>query len=546
MAIAEAEALARPTPPRRASARLALARRVLADSRVRTAAFAYLFAAVCYATVAGYKSAYPTLADRLALAHAFGDNVAARLFYGKPYDLLTPGGFAAWRAAGVLSIFAALAGSLAAVRALRAEEEAGRTELLLANPISRAEVFGATSGAAAATAAVLWLAAFAGLILGGLPAGGSAYLALATVTATPVFVGVGALASQLAPTRRGALLISGGALAGALLIRVLADTVSGLDWLRWATPLGWAEELRPFTGARPAVLALPVLSTVALTLAARAIVLRRDIGTGLLPSRDTQPPRLYLLSSPTALALRELRGTLLAWAVGSCVFGVIIGTVSTSIASAGLSSGLRRQLHKLGSISITSPAGYIALTFLFFALAFSLFAVSHVAAARREESEQRLETLLAMPVSRRRWLAGRLLLAGATAATLAVVAGAATWVGAAFEHAHISFARLLEAGGNTLPAALLFLGLGALAFALAPRASSGIAYGLVGLAFVWELFGALIGMPKWLLGVSPFHQLALVPAQSFRTVPAVVMCALAVVASLAAVELFARRDLRGD
>jgi ABC-2 type transport system permease protein len=237
---------------------------------------------------------------------------------------------------------------------------------------------------------------------------------------------------------------------------------------------------------------------------------------------------------------------MLTWMIGSGVLALVIGTVSTSISSAGLSSSVQQQLHKIGSVSVTTPAGYIAFTFLFYAVAFSLFAASQVAAARREEAEQRLETLLALPVSRRRWLTGRLFLAAAAAAALAAVAGLLTWVGAASQHANVSLAKLLEAGANTLPATLLFLGVGALAFAIVPRASSGIAYGLAALAFVWDLFGALLGAPGWLLGLSPFHHIALVPVQSFRTAAAIVMCAIAVIAGSAAVELFARRDLRAD
>ena len=54
---------------------------------------------------------------------------------------------------------------------------------------------------------------------------------------------------------------------------------------------------------------------------------------------------------------------------------------------------------------------------------------------------------------------------------------------------------MLEAGANCLPAALLFLGVAALAYALAPRASGGIAYGIVMVAFVWQLVGALLDAP---------------------------------------------------
>lgn len=51
---------------------------------------------------------------------------------------------------------------------------------------------GSAMTAIAASTVVLWLAEFAGFLVGGLPAGGSAYLALATASVVPVCVGVGA------------------------------------------------------------------------------------------------------------------------------------------------------------------------------------------------------------------------------------------------------------------------------------------------------------------------------------------------------------------
>jgi ABC-2 type transport system permease protein len=103
---------------------------------------------------------------------------------------------------------------------------------------------------------------------------------------------------------------------------------------------------------------------------------------------------------------------------------------------------------------------------------------------------------------------------------------------------------LVEAGANCLPAALCFLGLGALVFATMPRLSGGGALALVGIAFLWELLGALVGAPAWLLALSPFHHVAAVPQSAFDAQGALAMMAVAVGASVAALEVFMRRDLQ--
>jgi ABC-2 type transport system permease protein len=524
---------------------LALARRALRDARVRTITFAYVFAAYSYVQPVGYRHAYPTLAGRLAFAHSFAANKGLRLFYGRPRDVVTVSGYTAWRVGGTLAIAAAVFGLLAAVRALRTEEEAGRLELVLAGGVGRRTVSLAALAAVATGIVLLWLAEFAGFVVGGLPAGGSAYLALATASVVPVCVGVGAVASQLAPTRRIALELGGAVVALLFLLRVIADTAAGAGWLRWATPLGWAEELRPFTGTRPLVLLLPVFATALLLAVAARIADGRDIGTGVVPARDTAAPRLRLLSSPAAQALRTESGILVVWTGGVAAFAYILGAVSKSISPADVSKSMQKEIAKLGSGSIVTPTGYLAFVFIFFVLAISLFACAQVGAARREEAEQQLETLLALPVGRRGWLGGRLLMATSAAAAISLVAGLCTWAGAASGGADVSLPRMLEAGANALPAALLFLGIAALAYAVAPRAGAAVAYGLVTVTFLWQLVGSLLGAPRWLVELTPYAHVGLVPAQSFRAGAAGLMLALGAAAALAALGVFRRRDLVG-
>jgi polyether ionophore transport system permease protein len=284
----------------------AIARRVFADARVRTISFSLLFFVAALTQATAYREGYPTIAERLRFARTVGENDAARLLYGAPLDLLSVGGYVSWRVGGTMAVFAALFGLLGAVRAMRADEDAGRAELLLAGAVGRRTAFLAQLAAIGAGAAVLWLALFVSFLAGELPAGGSAYLALAIVSVVPVFVGVGAVASQLAPTKRMTTGLAIGVLVIAFALRAVAAISSaGLGWLRWSTPLGWAEELRPFADPRPLVLLLPASAAALLLLAARALLVHRDIGSGLLPARDSAQPRLHFLASPAPQATRS-------------------------------------------------------------------------------------------------------------------------------------------------------------------------------------------------------------------------------------------------
>jgi ABC-2 type transport system permease protein len=523
----------------------ALAASMLRDTRVRVLAFAWTFALYSAVEVAAYRHAYPTLADRAGFARSFAGNTAIRLFYGEPHDLLGVGGYTAWRVGGTLAIAAAAFGLLAAVRALRTEEDAGRTELVLAGALGRTGAYVAAMASIACGLVLLWAAELAGLLAAGLPAGPCAFLALASTSVGFVCAAAGALVSQIAPTRRLALDL-GGALVGVLFaLRVIADTVGGAGWLRWATPLGWAEEMRPFTGERPLVLIAVLAAGLLMGAAAWRISLRRDLGTGLLAERDTAPASLRLLSSPTAQALRAETTGLAVWIAGVAAFAFILGTISASISAVGVSARIQRDISSLGAGSILTPRGYLSFVFIFFVLAISLFCCAQCSAARHEEAEGRVETLLAEPSTRSAWLGGRLLLTAGGALALSLAAGLLAWVGTATQGVSISLARMLEAGVNCMPAALLFLGVAALLFALAPRACAPVAYGLVVLSFLWQLVGSLLGAPHWLVQLTPFAHVALIPAQTLHPGSAVAMACIGAGCAALALAAFRRRDLVG-
>ena len=129
-------------------------------------------------------------------------------------------------------------------------------------------------------------------------AGPALYFALAMTATAVMFLAVGALASQLASTRRQAASYAAWFLGASYAVRMIADAGVGLHGLIWASPLGWVEELRPFTAPQPLAL-LPIAAfTAALATAAVRLAGARDVGAGILNDRDRSAPRLRLLSGP--------------------------------------------------------------------------------------------------------------------------------------------------------------------------------------------------------------------------------------------------------
>lgn len=510
-----------------------------------------VFAVLIVASIYAYESTYGTAAERQELLRGLTSNSGVRALFGPAREIDTVRGFLAWRTLGLLPPIAAVWGLLVTTRLLRGEEDSGRWETLLSGPITRTRATLATLGAVGVGSLVLFGSTAASILIAGavpgkLSVGAGLWLALALCIGAPAFAAVGSLTSQLAATRREAAALAGAVFAAAFVVRVAADGSQSAGWLRWLTPLGWIEEMRPLTGARPLAL-LPLIAWIAaLTWGTALIARRRDAGASLLPHSDKRAPRHLLLGSPTGFSLRESLGGLAGWSVGMGLTGFVFGFIARAVADlARESEGLRKHVESTttAQIDIGSAEGYLAIVFVFLVVALCLYAASHATAAREEEASGRLDTVLAQPVSRRRWLAGRMLVAAACSIAVALVTAVSAWTGAAVKAAGVDLGDMLQASLNMLPVVALFLGVGALAIALFPRHTGAVAFGAVGGAYLWEQTGALVEAPDWTLAISPFHWIALVPAESFDLVASVTMVAVGLAAAVIAIECFSRRDL---
>ena len=159
-------------------------------------------------------------------------------------------------------------GLLIATRLLRGEEDAGRWELFVAGRTTRRRATAQALVGLGAGLLALWAVTATFIVAAGLsPDVGfcpteSAYYALAGTASAAVFMSIGALASQLTSTRRAANGLGVLVFGIAYVVRLVADSRDDLAGLRWASPLGWVENLAPLTDPRPWAL-VPILLLVA-------------------------------------------------------------------------------------------------------------------------------------------------------------------------------------------------------------------------------------------------------------------------------------------
>ena len=512
----------------------------------------YVFGLVVASSAYSYATTYKTLAQRERLVALFGSNTGLAAINGPAREIQTVPGYTVWKSFMFLIIVGAVWGLLIATKLIRGEEDAGRWELLLAGQTTRRRAAAQALVGLAAGLVVLWTVTAVITVAVGrsskvqIAAGPALYFALALVAPAAIFLAAGALAGQLAATRRQAAGYAGAALGVCYALRMVADSGADLEWLRWATPLGWVEELQPLTDPRP-VAVLPIIGLVVL-LTGLAIHLSgsRDLGASVVPDRVSPQPRTRLLFGPVGLAVRLVRPSVLGWAAGIGAMALLMGSISkqggyllTSTAS------VERVITRLGGHGAGAKL-YLGFTFQMVAALVAFAVAGQVSATRSEEAEGRLDQLLVRPVSRSSWLAGRLALSAVVLIASGLLAGLLGWVGAASQDAGVSLTSLLGAGINMVPPAFCVLGIGVLAFGTWPRATASVTYGVLTWSLLIQLVGGFFSSNHWLLDTSVFHHMASAPAVDPNWTSAAVLIAVGTAAALVGIAAFQRRDLAGE
>jgi ABC-2 type transport system permease protein len=530
-------------------------RAVLDITARRTAWQGALWGVVFGATIAVSASAYsglfPTAASRAAMARSFEGNAAWAALFGPLRRLDTVAGYTVYKSGMTVIILGAIWGLLIATRVLRGEEDAGRWELLLSGRTTRFRAAAQAATGLGVGVVALWLPTFL-LTAGagasedvGIGVGASAFLVTALLAPAAIFMAIGMVAGQLAATRRDANLIGAGVLAGSYLVRMAADSDAGFAWLRWLSPLGWVEELRPLTGSAPSAFVPVVVLIVLLVALALRVAARRDLGASALASRDTPKPRTLLLGGQAGLTLRLTRPMIVGWIIALVVTGLVFGLVAQAAGTALRGAeGIEEAIARLGGTT-SGAAAYLGFVFVIAAGLMAIAVAGQIAAARNEESSGHLDNLFVRPVARWRWLAVRLAVGLGLVIVASVLAGFSAWVGAASQHADVGLGDLVRAGLNVVPPAVFVLGIGGLALGVWPRGAIGVVYGLVVWSFLVETISAAFDSNHWLRDTSPLLHIAPVPAADPNWTAAAWLVALGLLAAAVGVGAFGRRDLVG-
>jgi ABC-2 type transport system permease protein len=522
----------------------------LALRRDRIVASVWILGLFLYAfsQAASIISLYPTQADldRLArTAQGVGANPAVVALQGPAYDASTYGGATAWQLVTPGVFLIGLMSMLLVTRHTRQEEETGRAELVSAGVVGRYAWLAAGLLFVLAVNVVLAAITVLGFIALGLPVAGSITLAVDCGLNGMVFAGVAAITVQLTEYARPANGMAFAVLGAAFLLRAIGDSATELSWLSWLSPIGWAERFQPFAGERWWVLLLSVTLILVLLVAVAALLVRRDVGAGVLPTRLGPPAAPPWLRGPLGLAWRLQRGALLGWTVGLAIAGLSFGAIAQDMVQAANEDPETAEMFaRLGGAGSISDI-FLAAILSWLGMLAAAYAVQAVLRLHAEETELRAEQVLATATPRIGWAGSHMLVAAVGSAVVLATGGLLAGLAHGLRAGDLGgeLPRVLGGALVQLPAVWVMAGIGAALFGLLPRLVVGGTWAVLAVVLFITILGEPLQLDQWALDVSPFAHLPKLPAADFTATPLAWLLATAAVLAAAALAGFRRRDL---
>ncbi|WP_395727268.1 ABC transporter permease [Nakamurella sp.] len=519
-----------------------MVRLVLRRNRVRLIVWVVALVGMYQYIVSYYRTVFPnqqSLDDFAALSNTPG----IKALTGLSSAASTMGG-AVWTKGWMTVVLALAIGAVFLItRSGRADEEAGRTELL------RSRALGVHAYSTASWLVTGALCVAVGILLavvsigGSLdPAGtgvaGSLILGASVAGIGLVGVGVGAVVGQVSSTSRGANSLGSTVLIALYVLRMIGDMGNGA--LSWLSPVGWGQQMQPYGGNRWWPLLLLLALTAVLLVAATQLEARRDFGAGLVPQRPGRAGAPARYATPLGLALRLQRNPIIGWTVAIVLGGALMGSVVQAMTDLLADAGPGAENLLRG----TGVAALLALLVSMMALITVIFALQTTLSLRSDEASGIIEPQLAGALSRWRWTLERLAIPVVWSAVLLTLGGFLIGeVYGASLHDSSQGGRLALAALAYWPAVMVFVGLAVLLWGYFPRLAIPITWGVMAAMWFITMFGEVFRLPPWFLDLLPLSATPYAPLEPLTWAPLAIMTIVAVALTWIGTNRFAQRDI---
>ena len=462
------------------------------------------------------------------------------------------------------------------VRHTRADEEAGRYEVLRSLPSGRL----ANVNAAMLTAVVVNLVMAVGFTLSmwlvmaiiDVPMGFGAALLWGVCLGVLglVFASVAALFCQLSASASGASGYSYGLLGLFYFLRAGADMdPEGMGYLAYFSPFGLASRTWVYIENNwwPVCVLLGI--AIVITVLAYGFCNVRDIDQGMIPDRRGKVKGGILLRSPIGLHFRLLRRSVIIWVIILFMTGLSYATLLEDINNFIAGNDMYRQLmlghtglmdqidgmttDEIAAVmnAVLSHAGY-NITQLFasmigfiMAMIAAIPVLMFVLKAKGEEKAIRAELLVATPTSKGKYLSGFVIISFASCVLIQLAQALGMYSLAQSvltDPSVLPLSYLVEAALVYVPSLWIMGGLTVLLLGIFPKAA-GFIWAYYGYTFFAMMFGRFFPQIEFLGIFTPLGWTPQMPVDDANWFALTVMAALGIALSAIGIMCYKKRDI---
>ncbi len=486
--------------------------KTIRDSRLAFIIAAGLLGGLALALGAAIPSVFPTAASRLEIDKLIGGMPPEMVtFFGKPVGLGTFGGYLTWKYGLVFVLVTAIWSILALSSTLAGEASRGSLDFVASAPFGKRRI-ALEKVAAHLTMMTLALAVLAVMTTLSSNVYGNRVLgdpvSLTSSLGFALWLGCnalffGGLAFALAP------LLGRGAAAGlAGLALAVLWTANGLDTLgplALLSPFRWTANHIALVGQYDwAGLALVAVVAAAFLAIGVELFNRRDLGVTARVGLPGLPAAVLGVHGPIARSFGDQLPRALAWGVGMGAFAAtlasLVGPMSRQIAdSPDLLKVFRTAFP---TFDLASAGGFLQLFVQLFYIAAGFAAATFVAKWAADETDGRLEEVLATPQTRVGWVVAGAIGALVAAGLMTLIVALALGAGGASSDVAVGTAMLGSVSLGLFAAAVIGVGV-AVGGLWKTSLAAEIAAVAVVATYLIDLLAPPLNLPGWV------HQLAL-------------------------------------
>jgi len=405
--------------------------KTIRDSRLAFIIAAGLLGGLSLVMGVAVSTIFPTEAARQEVGALFGSIPSSMMNLFGNVDLIgskvgTLGGYITFKYGAIFALGTALWSVFALSGTLAGEARRGSLDFVAAAPFGKRRIALEKVGAhltllALAMLVLTVMLTFSSNVFGEASLGDA--ISLLSSVGFAIWVGFlallfGGLAFALSPLlgRAGSAGIAGLAMAATWIMTGL--NVGGP--LLSLSPFSWTFDHVPLVGTYdwPPLALVAILGIVFLAIGVELFE-RRDLGVTAGLSLPAMPAVLLGVHGPTARAFGELLPRALSWGIGLGLIGILYsslsGVLAAQLGSAPSFQGVFAALFP--GIDLASVGGWLQLYAELLYIAAGFAAATFVSRWASDETDGRLEVLLATPLARARWV-----VAGGAAALVATAA----------------------------------------------------------------------------------------------------------------------------